>query len=513
MLKKYRSLELQVLISVFLTGACALVIEVTGMRMLAPYFGSTIFTTTSVISVFLAALSLGYYYGGKLSDKHPGLPLFYTLIMLGGISMLILQLLRYLVLPVVGDTLSIQEGPLLASVVLFLLPGFLLGCISPFALKLLTQASKTPNIGTISGKVSFFSTLGSIAGSICTGFFLLPSFTIDSVVFGTAILLIVLGALPLFLGVPELTKMKHAIKLVTGLVVLFSVSWTASRFEHNPALLFQKEGVYQLISVFTTQEHDQEAHVLFLDTNKSGAAYTHSSELVFEYTQYYRLYSLFVPQLKKALFIGGGSYTLPYKLVTTHPTVEVDVVEIEPGLEELSHTYFGVAPHPRMHTHLTDGRRFLMNSATTYDYIFSDAYLSLLSVPAHMTTKEFFALTKERLSDQGIFIANIVGSLPTKTTRPSFLASEIKTFQSVFPDNFIIAVDSAQSTAVQNFIFVGFKQPRELHFTSPQILTHTDERIRTLQDHLVTLPPQFTKDAAILTDAYAPVDYLTAQSL
>lgn len=58
------------LIIVFITGACVLIIEILAFRILAPFFGNTIFTTSSVLAVILAALSIGYYYGGKYASKN-----------------------------------------------------------------------------------------------------------------------------------------------------------------------------------------------------------------------------------------------------------------------------------------------------------------------------------------------------------------------------------------------------------------------------------------------------------
>jgi predicted membrane-bound spermidine synthase len=87
------------LLSVTLTGMAVLVIEITATRMLAPFFGNSIFTLSSVIGIVLAALGLGYYAGGALADRKPSEKWFFSLIVIAGFSVLLLQLLNAVVLP------------------------------------------------------------------------------------------------------------------------------------------------------------------------------------------------------------------------------------------------------------------------------------------------------------------------------------------------------------------------------------------------------------------------------
>jgi len=127
------------LITVFITGACVLVIEIVAVRILSPFFGNTIFTFSSVITVILAALSLGYYFGGRLADKRPSEKLFYSIIVVSGLTVFLLHILSLLVLPALSQQFSLMFGPLVASSLLFLLPAFLLGILSPFVIKLMER--------------------------------------------------------------------------------------------------------------------------------------------------------------------------------------------------------------------------------------------------------------------------------------------------------------------------------------------------------------------------------------
>ena len=118
---------------VFVTGACVLVVEIVATRILSPYFGNTIFTVSSVITVILAALSIGYYAGGRLADARPSRVWFFSLIASGGLALLLLQALANVALPALGKALPITTGPLVSSLAFFFLPALIMGMLSPYA--------------------------------------------------------------------------------------------------------------------------------------------------------------------------------------------------------------------------------------------------------------------------------------------------------------------------------------------------------------------------------------------
>src|SRR5688572_13552275 len=120
---------------VFITGACILIIEIVATRVLSPFYGNTIFTVSSVISVILAALSMGYYAGGRFADQYPSLRWFFGIILLSGLVLLLFHFLGVILLPVLSYAPSISVSPLISSLLLFFFPAFLLGTLSPYAVK------------------------------------------------------------------------------------------------------------------------------------------------------------------------------------------------------------------------------------------------------------------------------------------------------------------------------------------------------------------------------------------
>ena len=492
---------------VFLTGGIILVIEVIALRLLSPYFGNTLYSVSSVLSVVLLALSGGYWVGGMLADKRPERRLFYMTILASGLLLLAIEIFRNTILTKVSNTFPITSGPLVASVILFIGPSFLLGMLSPLAIKLRTQEAKKLGIGRVSGGIFFWSTLGSISGSLLAGFVLIPRFGSSMIMLSLGVVLVCMGLVPLLLD-----KLLSARKILVSLLLsVFCFGLAASTHKiKDPDILYQADGVYERITVRQGTYAERPAHFLEQDRSSSGAAYLDSDELVYNYTKYYELHKLFRSDVHQALVLGGGAYSIPTALLKTPTRPDVDVAEIEPGLFDVAKQYFGASDDPRLHNYIQDGRRFLQDTDKSYDVIFGDVYHSLLSIPTHFTTKEFFELSKARLADDGVFISNIIGD--TYRTENSFTLSEMRTFQSVFKNSYFFAVDGAGKQGVQNIIMVGSKDDAaridtfEKFSSLGGIFANLDQKIID--------PARYNLEQhALLTDDYAPVDYLTAQTL
>lgn len=480
-----------------------LIIEITATRILAPYFGNTIFSLSSVISVVLLALSVGYYIGGKLADKYPREELFFGIILASGFCIVFLHILGIIFLSAFGYKVSILQGPIIYSILLFFLPNFLLGMLSPFAIKLQAMRQQTIGIGSISGEIFFWSTLGSIFGSLSAGFLLIPNFGIDKIILSIGFILVVLGFFPQL-------KMHRWLKVffVLGFIMLIL-------FFVNPVFLksglYSQDAVYQKITIYDGQFEGKPARFLVQDHNSSAAEFINSDELVYGYTKYYALYQVFNPNIKEALMIGGGAYSVPKALLHDLPDVQIDVAEIEPSLFDLAKQYFKVPDDPRLHNIVADGRRLLADSDKKYDMIFSDAYASLYSTPEHLTTQEFFNTAKSKLNDNGVFIANVIGSL--SSSKPSLTFSEMNTFKTVFDNSYFFAVNSTQSHTLQNMIFIGYNSTSHVDVSDVKIATNENPIIAGLADHQIDTSKFNLSQYPVLTDDFSPVEYLIAREL
>lgn len=494
---------------VFCTGASILVVEIVAVRVLSPYYGNTIFTVSSVISVILLALSVGYWVGGILADKRPKLEWFFGIIFIGGVASLISYAIGVLLLPWLSALFSIMAGPLVSSALLFLIPALLLGTLSPYAVVLQSAVVPGRGVGSAAGQIFFWSTVGSIAGSLMTGFFLIPTFGVNEILIANSIFLLILGGVPLMVLTKGLKKYYLHGFAVVFLLLVATVVYTK---EHTD-VLYSKDGLYEKISIYDGTYQGRPTRFFRQDRSSSGAMYLDSTDpldLVYDYTTYYSLYKIFSPNVREALVIGGGAYSIPKALLHEIPKAHVDVAEIEPSLFSLAKQYFDVRETSRLENHVEDGRRLLRDADKQYDLIFSDVYYSLFSVPAHFTTQEFFTLAKDRLSPDGVFIASMIGDLSRQ--EPSLMMAEIRTFQSVFPNSYFFAVDSPQGTKSQNIIFVGHNSANKIDLNTiaaqsahPLIKSLPEKRIDTTRFDLSAYP--------ILTDNFSPVEYLTAQVL
>lgn len=488
---------------VFVTGGAVLIVEVTATRILSPYYGNTIYMVSSVISVILGALSIGYWQGGLAADKKPSEHEFYKIIYKSGGSLFLLFLLILLILPIGGHLLSLKSGPFVWALILFFPPSYLLGMLSPFAITLAHKEHPTEGLGRTTGQIFFWSTAGSIAGSLSAGFLLIPHVGVESIIFGTTLTLVLLGGIGHFFTGKK--KNKDAIFFLILFLIAITGTFMMTREHPSPNVLFVHDGVYERLAVMDLPYAGKPARFFLQDKSVSGVMYLNDDTLAAEYTRYYALYKFFVPHLTRALVIGGGAYSIPKALHADIPLAKIDVAEIEPSLENIAQTYFRLPKTPEIVTHIADGRRLLYDTKESYDMIFSDVYYSLYSIPIHFTTKEFFAEAKEKLSPGGIFVANIIGS--KERTPESFLFSEIRTMHEVFPNMEVFAVESTTSPMVQNFILLGINGTTTLSANTP--LSKEDAQLLTqFSAHEIPLKEDTLLPYTILTDDYAPVEHL-----
>jgi spermidine synthase len=492
-----------------------LIVEVVGVRVLSPFYGNTIFTVSSVISVILLALSCGYYAGGRVADRHPTLEYFFGLILVSGLTLLFFYSLGTIVLPILSSKLSISLGPLVSATLLFLLPALVLGMLSPYAVKLQSVQFPEQGVGSVAGSIFFWSTLGSIAGSLSAGFVLIPHVGIDRILIANGVALSTLGLGSLLL---LRAKKQHLYVSVFVFALLLTTVWFVTH-RTGRQVLYAKDGVYQKITIYDGQYAGRRTRFFQQDENSAGAGEgamfldsDDPTDLVYDYTRYYSLYNIFTPQVKNALVIGGGAYSVPKALLHELPGVTVDVVDIEPSLFFLAKRYFKVSESPRLHNYVEDGRRFLSDSPKKYDLIFSDVYYSFFSVPPQFATKEFFAIAKEKLSPNGILVANMIGDLSRQ--QPSLIMAEIKTFQAVFPNSYFFAVAWPEKTDSQNVMLVGYNSDTAVDLNSPAVLANRDPLIRFLSSKLIDVGRRFELSPyPVLTDNFSPVEFLTAQVL
>ncbi|TSC57401.1 MAG: spermine synthase [Candidatus Peregrinibacteria bacterium Greene0416_62] len=484
------------------TGACVLVIEILATRILAPHFGSSLYTLSSVLGVTLGALSIGYYAGGILADRNPSWYTLGILLTFAGVTTLLIWPLSIVLLPLLGSAFASGAGPLMGSTLLFLIPCGFLGTFSPYAVGLEQRFAPALSAGRAAGNIFFWSTLGSIAGSIAAGFLLIPLLGIHILIGNIGTSLLVIGIVIVLLNGKVKARGKGFI------ISSMFIGACSLAIPYTSKAVFAVDGVYQRMIVQDTQIEDRKIRILWQDRNASSGINLENDDHAFQYTRIVAAAWKGKEPPKRSLVIGAGAFVIPRVIAAASPESNVDVIDIEPGLEDIAKRFFRYIPSDRIHSIIADGRTFLRDSGQ-YDLIIGDAYQATHSIPAHLTTQEFFALVKDHLTENGIFIGNFIGSVDT--SRNSYLPAVMRTLLSVFPAGRFYAMNDSRSVAQQNVMFIACKSDPCIDPCSSAMKSSPDPILSTLCERDVPVYAADLEDHPILTDDYAPVEWLTVQ--
>ena len=475
-------------IVVFVCGACVMVLELVGSRLMAPYLGTSLFVWTSLIGVILGCLSLGYWLGGLLADKKPHPRTLASLLFFAGLCVGAVALAGDALLYVIQSTLpDIRIGAMLATLILFGAPSVLLGMVSPYAIRL--KISHVEKTGSTAGKLYALSTLGSIAGTFLAGFWLLSYFGHREVLFMISLTLLALGALTQG-GVPAA---RYAIAFAAVLGASFTPSFVHAVMGEG---LHDIPTAYNRVWVYDAFLEGKPVRVLQLNDSTDSAMFVPDGALALEYTKFFRLAGHFRPDLKKALMIGGGSYSYPKYFLKEFPEASMDVVEIDPKLTRVAEEYFELKKDARLRVTHEDARTFLNRSGGSYDVIFSDVYKSR-SMPFHLTTREAVQKMSERLNGNGLMLINVISSVEGDNGR--FLRAFLAALDEFFPQIYVYAVDDPEDgLKLQNLMVVAFKTKQK------RAMSSTDAVLSRHLSHIWV--GKIPRDLPPLTDALAPVD-------
>jgi predicted membrane-bound spermidine synthase len=502
----------------FSAGAAVMIIELAGNRVLAPWFGNSLYTWTGLIGVILVSLSGGAYLGGYLADRRPDYIVLSHLLTAAALLTVLIPLLQSALSASVGS-LGVVWGPVLGTVLLFAVPGCLLASVSPFSIRLISLLNDDKRVGLSAGTIGMVATLGSVLGTFGSGFVLIPHLGLRTVFLTTGLVLAALGAVGYGLFWSRLRGRKLA---VGGPLLVLAVALAAAAFSKTksrqitvmgaPApVIFEKTTFYHKIRVAELPTADGDtARFLYLDTTQEGSQYVGSDEMVARYQDYWQLAKLFCPEIRRAAFLGGGAFTWPEALLDAFPEARADVVEIDPEVIEVGRKYFRVDEYPRMHVVADDARRFLRASDVRYDLVFGDAYHGVHCIPAHLVTREFFELVRDRLGDRGIYIINVHGALEGEGA--IVFRSLARTLATVFQDQCVFSTAPDDRDAVQNIFLVA-----AAHDLPVDAIRHGDHAHRRLADDLFRgylAPDEYDlADGVVFTDNYNPVEYLVARTL
>ncbi len=485
---------------VFVCGAVVMALEILGSRVIAPFYGNSLYAWGSLIGVILGALSLGYYLGGRAADRDPSFHGLSMIMLKAGFLIALIPFLSPVVLdPSLVYLMGMRYGALVSVLFLFTAPSVYLGMVSPYAVKL--EAKNLEAIGNTAGNLYAISTMGSIAGTFLTSFFLIPEIGVQAIIYLLSAILI-LSAL-----ISSGKKILAPILLWSAAFVVASLSLsTYSTAAPDYSILFQKDSAYYQVKV--VEDVNKSERLLFLDGSYTGGMFTNSTDAVFQYTDYFHLPYVLDRGISDVLFMGGGAGTGPKRFRGAYPEDNIDVVDIDPEVNKEALEYFDLLADEKMKIYAEEGRTFLANTPKKYDLIVLDAFSSRNTVPYHFMTKEFIGTVKDRLTVNGSVIINFHSAITGP--KSGLFNAEYRTYKAVFPTVYVFPVES-DPEELQNVIMIASKSGKRLtrqefiegagNLSKQTGITHLGE----YAGHLLETEPA---EGILLTDDYCPVDNL-----
>lgn len=478
---------------VFTSSAAVLVVELAALRLLAPYFGLTLETNTLVIGMALTAIAMGSWSGGKAADRVDPRR---TIAPLLAVSGAVVALTPFLVRGA-GEAAT---GALSAvSALTIVVPGALLSAVTPMVTKLrLTSLAET---GTVVGSLSGVGTAGAIFGTVLTGFVLVSRLPVSTILVGLGVLL-VLGAVAFDWRLRRGRRLR-GVPGATAVAVILGGLGAA----YGPGGC-DAETTYHCASVVSDPDRPSGRTLVLDAVRHSYVDLDDPTHLEFGYVKAIAsvtdaAYPTGEPL--RAYHLGGGGLTVPRYLAEVRPGTESLVSEIDGGVVRLDRERLGLRDDEGIDVRVEDGRLGLRRlDAASRDLVVGDAFGGV-SVPWHLTTAEAVADVHRVLTDDGVYVANLIdhGTL-------AFARAEVATLAAEFDHVAVLgeAEDLAPAAAERgdggNLVAVA--SDRELDLDA--VVAAMDGRDTGWTAISGADVDAWLGDAEVLTDDHAPVDQL-----
>ncbi|HEV3364159.1 MAG TPA: fused MFS/spermidine synthase [Acidimicrobiia bacterium] len=482
---------------VFFTSGSVLVLEILAGRLLAPYVGVRLETYTSVIGIVLAGISLGTWLGGRLADRvDPRKTLGPLLVAGGGLSMLSPAAVHAAGHPGLGTADDIIG----LATIGFFLPAAVLSAVNPTVVKL--QLRDLDVTGQVVGRLSAVGTAGAIVGTFVAGFVLVAAAATSSVIIAVGAALVVTG-LALWVG---LARARPSAGLLAVSLVAVAGAGTVGAVSDGPC---DVETRYHCARIIPDPARPG-GRSLWLDiTRHSYVDLNDPRHLELRYAKNFAdviaaARPSGAPTRFDALHIGGGGFTMPRYLTAIYPGSRHTVFELDPELVDLSRKRLALVTGPDLRVDVGDARLLTRRLPDdSQDVVVGDAFGDL-SVPWHLTTREFLDDVRRVMRSDGVYVLNLIDYVPLR-----FARAETATLAAVFRHVAVLAPSTyLAGDEGGNFVLAASDRPFDVARLKGLI------RARNGQEDVAvdTAAATFTAGARILTDDYAPVDQWLARS-
>jgi spermidine synthase len=476
---------------VFTAGASSLATEICATRLLAPYFGSSTVVWANVIGLILIYLSLGYWLGGRVADRHPTPRVLGLILVLGAVCTAVLPFVArpFLNLALQGFaavSVGVVVGSFVSTLLLFSIPVTLMGMASPFALRL--AITDIERAGRTSGRLSSLATVGAIVGTFGAALVLIPGV-------GTQRTLLIAALLVALVSIPLLTRPA----LVASVVIIGLLIVPPGLVKETQGTIAERETTYGFVQIVQEQGR---IVMRFDDGIADQSVYRPDTALTGgEWDMPLVVPPLLAHGLHRVLVIGNAGGTTARALAAEYPGIHIDAVELDPVVTQLARQYMGLDAIPDLNVITADGREYLETTNQRYDMIVVDAYRQE-NIPFYMATQEFFSLMRAHLNPGGAIALN-VERVPGNDDLVNAISGTVAT---EFPQVWV------WPALHFNELVVGLDTP----ITSSSLIT----RLQALPPNVLVLGPLVVSEAFVakpstdpLTDDDAPVEWLTDRAV
>jgi spermidine synthase len=479
--------------------------ELTASRLMGNVFGSSNLVWASIIGLILIYLTVGYFLGGRLADKRPEHKTLFTVMLWGGFTVGLVPIVSRPILRFAATAFDqLQMGDLFGSfavvMVLFIIPITLLGMVSPIAIRL---AITTPEeAGMISGRIYAISTLGSFIGTFLPVLVLIPTLGTTNTFISISIVLLAVALIGL--GMSEGWRKALVWLWMPVVLAISAVLWAGGAFKDTHGQIIEKESAYNYIEVIERNGYN----MLRLNDGQGVHSIYHPEKLNYAGPwQQFLAGPFFYPETKiedveRIAIIGLAAGTTARQATEVFGPVPIDGFEIDPEIIAIGEEYFGMTM-PNLNAYAKDGRWGLYTSDEQYTLVGIDAYRPPY-IPWHLTTREFFELVRDRLTDEGVVVIN-VGRSPIDR---SLIDAMVTTLRTVFPSVNVMDIPASLNTMVYATV-----QPTNIDglIENYQLLaasSNTHPLLLNAIEQVILHQQPLPEPTIVFTDDKAPVEWV-----
>ncbi|MDY6877392.1 MAG: fused MFS/spermidine synthase [Chloroflexota bacterium] len=433
-------------VTAFSGGLVSLAVELAASSLLRPHFGTANLVWAAIIGLILLYLTAGYFIGGFWADRSPHPATLYQIVAWAGLLIGIIPFAAHPVLSLASPGLVVSAqssgfadfniamiaGSFIAVLILFSIPVTLLGCVSPFIIRLAVEDVKST--GQTAGRIYAISTAGSFLGTFLPDLLLVPTI-------GTRHTFVLLSLLLLTVALIGLARSKsHRLLLylwMPALIVLLALILRGQPVKAAENSIYETESAYNYIQVV---EREGCRYLLLNEGQGIHSVYCPAQLRTSGPWDYFLIAPYFNPppytpdRVESVALVGLAAGTIARQYTAAYGPLPIDGVEIDAKIVNTGREYFAMEM-PNLTTIVADGRYYLAHSERRYTVVGVDAY-RLPYIPPHLTTVEFFHQVRDHLTSEGVVVIN-VGHTPQDYR---LVEAMLATLLEVFPSAHVIDV-------------------------------------------------------------------------